>query len=423
MAGTLKQPGLESLFNNAETEALRNFWKRLFELLSLSSASKKLNEPITPASDEIESIISSHGSKKFAEALWNVTMLDNPDFTAIKFIRARKLNIGDAIRMFVECLKWRIETDVDAIVARGDIGFMALGGQDGEAFKRQVSGGQTYIQGFDKKGGPVAYVFARYYRAGDQSPKASEDFIVYAIEIVRMFTAHPKSKTTVIVDLTGFSMLNMDWKTMLFFNKCLEAYYPESLQTFIIHNAPWVFQGIWRVVSPTLDPVVRSKIVMTKSNQDVLAHVNERYLITELGGSTTWRWRYTAPKDSPDLSEARKTELLSQRKNLIKRYVEATNHWLKDSSATHADVREYVATMMRVNYISLDPYIKGRTFYHEEGNVCADGRIGFYTKPDRSDWEYSPYASSRQELLDKIDKMKASFESSNIKYPKLDFDL
>lgn len=106
------------------------------------------------------------------------SQLDNPDYTIIKFIRARKLSIDNAIKMFIECLKWRIETDVDSIIAKGDLGFINQEGNDGQVFKRQISSGQTYVQGFDKQGGPVAYVFARYYRAGEQSPKAMEGMFV-----------------------------------------------------------------------------------------------------------------------------------------------------------------------------------------------------------------------------------------------------
>lgn len=36
---------------------------------------------------------------------------------------------------------------------------------------------------------------------------------------------------------------------------------PESLNVMLIHNAPWVFQGIWKLLAPMLDPVVRAKIV------------------------------------------------------------------------------------------------------------------------------------------------------------------
>lgn len=59
-----------------------------------------------------------------------------------------------------------------------------------------------------------------------------------------------------------------------FIVKCLEAYYPESLNVMLIHNPPWVFQGIWKLLGPMLDPVVRNKIEMTKSTDDLAVHID-----------------------------------------------------------------------------------------------------------------------------------------------------
>lgn len=41
----------------------------------------------------------------------------------------------------------------------------------------------------------------------------------------------------------------MDWNVVLFLVKCLEAYFPESLDCMYVYNAPWVFWGIWKVSS------------------------------------------------------------------------------------------------------------------------------------------------------------------------------
>ena len=41
----------------------------------------------------------------------------------------------------------------------------------------------------------------------------------------------------------------------------------------IIHNAPWVFQGIWKLLAPMLDPVVRNKVEFTKSTHELEVHI------------------------------------------------------------------------------------------------------------------------------------------------------
>lgn len=39
-----------------------------------------------------------------------------------------------------------------------------------------------------------------------------------------------------------------------------QNYHPERLHKFFFINSPWLFQGLWAVVSPWLDPVTRSKV-------------------------------------------------------------------------------------------------------------------------------------------------------------------
>lgn len=44
--------------------------------------------------------------------------------------------------------------------------------------------------------------------------------------------------------MTGFSLANMDYQPIKFMIQCFEANYPESLGAVLVHNAPWMFQGM-----------------------------------------------------------------------------------------------------------------------------------------------------------------------------------
>lgn len=56
--------------------------------------------------------------------------------------------------------------------------------------------------------------------------------------------------------------------------------------------APWLFQGIWKILAPMLDPVVRAKVEMTKSAEDLIEKIPKNHLIKKLGGSSAWKWEY-----------------------------------------------------------------------------------------------------------------------------------
>ncbi|EGG04149.1 uncharacterized protein MELLADRAFT_44326 [Melampsora larici-populina 98AG31] len=401
-------------FTDEEIVALKGFWTHLFDLLDLNSTNRPADSPIN---NEMKELISKHGPERYAEALWRFTMLDDPDYTVIRFIRARKLNVKDSVKMFIECLKWRIESDIDGLMAKGAHGIINQEGYDGAAFLLQITSGKTFVQGFSKIDGPVSYIFPRLHKTSDQSVEVMTDFINYAMENVRMFTTNLRAKKIAIFDLKGFGLANMDWKAVIYFNKCLEAYYPESLKLLIIHNAPWVFHGVWKVLAPMLDPIVRSKIVFSKSSQDLLMHIDKRYLLKEFGGESTWVPYHRDSSPSQELDQTKKEELLNERKELVAKYIELTNQWTDQGSTTEAELRSFLALMMRAQGLLLDPYLRAKTFYHHEGNLLPTGLVGFCSEAEHTDWEYRGQAWSREELLAKLEDMKTKFIGNGVEYP------
>ncbi|KAF4727985.1 cytosolic factor, phosphatidylinositol/phosphatidylcholine transfer protein, partial [Perkinsus olseni] len=65
--------------------------------------------------------------------------------------------------------------------------------------------------------------------------------------------------------------------------------YPEVLGTMFVVNAPFIFTAIWKVVSPMVDPITRSKIVVLGSNYKPTLHnvVDPSQLPDFLGGTCT----------------------------------------------------------------------------------------------------------------------------------------
>jgi len=90
----------------------------------------------------------------------------------------------------------------------------------------------------------------------------------------------------------------MDWNCILFIVKCLEAFYPESLGILYIHNAPWIFTGIWKILGPLLDPVVRAKVAFTKNAKDVADRVPASRLIADLGGEIVTGFKFVEPEEN-----------------------------------------------------------------------------------------------------------------------------
>jgi len=69
-------------------------------------------------------------------------------------------------------------------------------------------------------------------------------------------------KLTAIFDLRGASMDNMDVAGLKQIFGLLQSHFPERLGRMIFLDPPVIFWGVWRVVSPFVDPVTRAKVVM-----------------------------------------------------------------------------------------------------------------------------------------------------------------
>jgi hypothetical protein len=178
--------------------------------------------------------------------------------------------------------------------------------------------------------------------------------------------------------MTDFGLSNMDYAPVKFMIKCFEANYPESLGTVLIHKAPWIFQGIWKVIKGWLDPVVASKVHFTNNMDDMSAFLEPSSIIKELGGSNDWKYEYPEPVAGENdimKDEGTKATLIAKRKELSKQYETLVNEWIvadQSSFAKFRQRRDDVADELRHNYWQLDPYVRARSLYDRWGFLKPD---------------------------------------------------
>lgn len=172
-------------------------------------------------------------------------------------------------------IKWRIDVDADKVIEQGE----EILNRDMPGFDLQMKSGKTYIHGADKQNRPIFYIHAQLHDPKLQSFETLVAFTIYGVETGRMFLAPPTNQYCLLFDMTGFGLRNMDWTYMQFLVKAFEAYYPETLGTLVIHKAPWIFGGIWRALRPLLDPVVASKFVFTRTDEELFEIVHPDQLL------------------------------------------------------------------------------------------------------------------------------------------------
>jgi len=153
----------------------------------------------------------------------------------------------------------------------------------------------------------------------------------------------------------------------------------------LVHKAPWVFQGIWKIIKGWLDPVVASKVHFTNGVEELNEFIEKDHIPEELGGDEKWSWRYIEPNPGENqiMKEVeRKNGLESKRSEIVKAYEQATIQWIEGSTPVAnpelMQKRNLLAQSLKDDYWVLDPYVRARSVYDRIGMIQPGGKIDFY---------------------------------------------
>ncbi|KAF4974077.1 hypothetical protein FZEAL_8978 [Fusarium zealandicum] len=327
--------------------------------------------------------------------IWSMVKCDHPDALVLRFLRARKWDVEKALVMLVSTMNWRhTEMHVDDDIMKNGDAVAIEDAKKADSPTKQVSAdlmaqlrmGKSFLHGTDKNGRPICVVRVRLHKTGQECEESLEKYTVYIIETARMVLEPPVDTACVVFDMTGFSMANMDYTPVKFMIKCFEANYPESLGAVLVHRAPWLFQGIWKVIRGWLDPVVASKVHFTNNRAELEEFIAPDHLIKDLDGNEAWQYKYEEPvpgeNDKMKDTETR-DHLLAEREELVKKFEQATREWIRHSEGEQGNQikaeRERLAKLMREDYWNLDPYIRARTLYDRQGALQAGGKTNWYS--------------------------------------------
>ena len=144
---------------------------------------------------QFHKLLESQSPEKLRRAFWSMVKHDNPDGLLLRFLRARKWHVQNALVMMVATMHWRLtEMKVDDdIVRRGEGGAAddsaspdAAIKREGHDFLQQMRMGKSFLHGTDKEGRPMCFVRVRLHKQGEQTEAAVERYTVYTIETARL---------------------------------------------------------------------------------------------------------------------------------------------------------------------------------------------------------------------------------------------
>ncbi|KPI40410.1 CRAL-TRIO domain-containing protein C3H8.02 [Cyphellophora attinorum] len=347
---------------------------------------------------EYHQILSTQTPESLRTAFWSMVKADHPDALLLRFLRARKWDVNKALVMLISTMSWRgneMHVD-DDVILHGELGALndsrssdAAVKREGHDFLEQMRLGKSFLHGADKEGRPLCIVRARLHHGGDQTEKSLERYTVFVIETARLLLRPPVETATILFDMTHFTMANMDYTPVKFMIKIFEANYPESLGNVLVHKAPWLFQGIWKIIKGWLDPVVAAKVHFTSSVEDLEQFIDRSKILKELGGDENWEYVFVEPQDGEDKlmqDESAKKPLNEERQKMVQEFEKDTFEWIRQcegpkptpEAETTKHQRDDIATQLHDNYWKLDPHIRARTLYDRVGMIEQDGKINFY---------------------------------------------
>ena len=101
-----------------------------------------------------------------------------------------------------------------------------------------------------------------------------------------------EEKWNIVIDFNGYAK-NTPLKTSKAVLSTMQDHYPERLNKAFLVDAPWLFLGAFKLISPFIDPVTRKKIVFVKGSAEkraavLLEHYELDQLEKAVGGASDY---------------------------------------------------------------------------------------------------------------------------------------
>ncbi|KAI8388459.1 CRAL-TRIO domain-containing protein [Radiomyces spectabilis] len=167
------------------------------------------------------------------------------DATLKRYMRARKWDFEAAKKMLENTIQWRREYRPEEL--------------DPEYIRPEATTGKMYFNGFSKAGRPLWVMRPRHQNSKDGERQVKH--IVFCLE--RGIRLMPQGVETldILIDFKdSSSSQNPSLGTAKKFLDILSNHYPERLGTAFLIKSPWFFFTMFKMISPLIDPVTKSKI-------------------------------------------------------------------------------------------------------------------------------------------------------------------
>ncbi|KDN47158.1 hypothetical protein K437DRAFT_255949 [Tilletiaria anomala UBC 951] len=243
---------------------------------------------------EMRIFLDRYGGAKLREVFWRgLVKGEHPDAVMLRFLRSRKWDVERALNVIGSTARFRVENDVDTLLKHGELGMIKTRGGYNILYN-----GISYVYGATAAGEPVYVIEVGSHYSSNQTQLELQRGVIYLQEWLSLLMPPPVERKVVIFNMSKFGLRNMDWWCVFFMVKTIERFYPESLSRVFVHCPPWIFRPIWFILKPLLDPVVRDKVRLTSSSEELEDLIPWDHLPRDtLGGGADWEYSWPAAQE------------------------------------------------------------------------------------------------------------------------------
>ncbi|KAK1582580.1 hypothetical protein Q3G72_016416 [Acer saccharum] len=187
--------------------------------------------------------------------------------TLVRFLKARDWDATKAHKMLIDCLQWRIENEIDKILAKPIL--------PADLYRAVRDSHLVGVSGYSKEGHPVVAIGAglstfdkasvHYYVQSHIQMNEYRDRVILP-SASKKYGRHIGTCLKVL-DMTGLKLSALNQiKLLTVISTIDDLNYPEKCDAYYIVNAPYIFSACWKVVKPLLQERTKRKIQVLQGN-------------------------------------------------------------------------------------------------------------------------------------------------------------
>jgi len=195
----------------------------------------------------------------------------------IRYLRGAKGDVEKAVFHLKKTLQWRRDFRVHEIIhSVENTAAAAADPKLRQQLWQEHETGGMYVRGYDVEGRAIICSHLGAPNTGDE--EAQLRALVYMLEKAFACTARkskeiggkPLQKVIMLFDFDGYSRKHSySISTLKKVNEILSYHYPERLTAVYLIRPPTVFNMVWQIIRPFIDPRTRQKYLFCNNDKDL----------------------------------------------------------------------------------------------------------------------------------------------------------